>query len=184
MYGTESPHIDMLVWCDALRQRIDNATAHPMLFCGPCLGNPESGETGARNVVLCRVLGAEDILLGALPSPSDGGTNARPLPVPRGVSCCCRSGQHLIVFLERGPLYLVAVSRAGEPKAALLLQLDLLHAHFLAILTDSFEKTLAKNPRFEPRRLLGATLEPSSVPSYARQIMSPLLLDVCLHSGF
>ena len=63
------------------------------------------------------------------------------------------------MFLEKGPLYLVAVSRAGEPEAALLLQLDLLHAHFLAILTDSFEKMLAKNPRFEPRRLLGGTPE-------------------------
>ena len=63
------------------------------------------------------------------------------------------------MFLERGPLYLVAVSRAGEPEAALLLQLDLLHAHLLAILTDSFERTLARNPRFEPRRLLGAPLD-------------------------
>ena len=61
-----------------------------------------------------------------------------------------------MVFLERGPLYLVAVSSAGEPEAALKLQLELLHAHLLAILTDSFDRTLARNPRFEPRRLLGA----------------------------
>ena len=60
------------------------------------------------------------------------------------------------MFLERGPLYLVAVSSLGEPEAALALQLDLLHAHFLAILTNSFDRTLARNPRFEPRRLLGA----------------------------
>ena len=60
------------------------------------------------------------------------------------------------MFLERGPLYLVAVSRADEPPCALRLQLELLHAHFLAILTDSFDKMLARNPRFEPRRLLGA----------------------------
>ena len=68
---------------------------------------------------------------------------------------CCRSGQHLIVFLEKGPLYLVAVSAAGEPAAALALQLELLHAHLLAILTNSFDRMLARNPRFEPRRLLG-----------------------------
>ena len=57
--------------------------------------------------------------------------------------------------LERGPLYLVAAAATGEPVAALLRQLDLLHAHLLAILTDSFDRTLARNPRFEPRRLLG-----------------------------
>ena len=59
------------------------------------------------------------------------------------------------MFLEKGPLYLVAVSSAEEPEAALRLQLELLHAHFLAILTDNFDKMLARNPRFEPRRLLG-----------------------------
>ncbi|CAL8471447.1 g10989 [Coccomyxa elongata] len=68
-----------------------------------------------------------------------------------------RAGKHLIVFFERGPLYLVAVSSAGEPESALKLQLDLLHAHLLAILTDNFDRMLAKNPRFEPRRLLGGT---------------------------
>ncbi len=72
--------------------------------------------------------------------------------------CFCRAGKHLIVFLERGPLYLVAVSSAGEPESALKLQLDLLHAHLLAILTDNFDRMLAKNPRFEPRRLLGMHL--------------------------
>ncbi len=59
------------------------------------------------------------------------------------------------MFLERGPLYLVAVSAAGEPEDALALQLELLHAHLLAILTNSFDRMLARNPRFEPRRLLG-----------------------------
>lgn len=67
----------------------------------------------------------------------------------------CRAGQHVIVFLERGPLYLVAAAATGEPVAVLLRQLDLLHAHLLAILTDGFDRTLARNPRFEPRRLLG-----------------------------
>ena len=71
---------------------------------------------------------------------------------------CCRSGKHLIVFLERGPLYLVAVSSAAEPESALRLQLELLHAHFLAILTDNFDRMLARNPRFEPRRLLGVCI--------------------------
>jgi hypothetical protein len=62
------------------------------------------------------------------------------------------------VFLEKGPLYFVAVSASGEPEAALKLQLELLHAHFLAILTDNFDRMLARNPRFEPQRLLGMRL--------------------------
>ena len=62
----------------------------------------------------------------------------------------------MIVFIERGPLYLVAVAATGEPVAALAQQLSLLHSHLVAILTDGFDRTLARNPRFEPRRLLGA----------------------------
>lgn len=74
------------------------------------------------------------------------------------------------MFLERGPLYLVAVSSTGEPEAALKLQLDLLHAHLLAILTDNFDRMLARNPRFEPRRLLGAPsfLQTGSVGHWRR----------------
>ncbi len=60
------------------------------------------------------------------------------------------------MFLERGPLYLVAAAATGEPAGALAAQLGLLHDHLVAILTDGFDRTLARNPRFEPRRLLGA----------------------------
>ena len=135
----------------------------------------------ARNGVIGKNLRSNRDLPGDMASLSGGRTKARPLPVLRVVVGCCRSGQHLIVFLERGPLYLVAVSNAGEPEAALALQLDLLHAHFLAILTDSFEKTLAKNPRFEPRRLLGVPPEISFVVlSYATQIINALLAVSCL----
>jgi len=67
-----------------------------------------------------------------------------------------RAGRHTIVFLERGPLYLVAAAATGEPAGALAAQLGLLHDHLVAILTDGFDRTLARNPRFEPRRLLGA----------------------------
>ena len=69
-----------------------------------------------------------------------------------------RAGQHMVVFMERGPLYLVVAAATGEPEAALRLQLDLLHAHIVAILTDGFERLLIRNPRFEPRRLLGIPL--------------------------
>ena len=64
------------------------------------------------------------------------------------------------MFLERGPLYLVAVAATGEPVAVLRLQLHLLHSQILCILTDGFQKVLARNARFETRRLLGRAPSP------------------------
>lgn len=68
----------------------------------------------------------------------------------------CRAGRHLFVFVQRGPLYLVAVSASGEPPAVLEKQLGLVHAQIVCILTNHFDRMLAKNPRFDSRRLLGA----------------------------
>lgn len=67
----------------------------------------------------------------------------------------CRAGRHVVVFLERGPLYLVAAAATGEPVSVLRLQLHLLHSQILCILTDGFQKVLARNARFDTRRLLG-----------------------------
>ncbi|KAK9799714.1 hypothetical protein WJX73_002348 [Symbiochloris irregularis] len=66
-----------------------------------------------------------------------------------------RAGRHIIVFLERGPLYLVAAAATGEPVSVLHLQLHLLHSQILCILTDGFQKVLTRNARFDTRRLLG-----------------------------
>ena len=38
-----------------------------------------------------------------------------------------RSGRHVVVVVQRGPLLLVAVSSGGEPTSALRRRLDLLH---------------------------------------------------------
>ena len=59
------------------------------------------------------------------------------------------------MFLEKGPLYLVGVSRTGEPPAAVHLLLDLLHAQLLCVLTQGFHSMFARNPRYDSRRLLG-----------------------------
>ena len=48
----------------------------------------------------------------------------------------CRAGRHLVAFLERGQLLLVAVSAMGEPPAALRRQLVLVHGQ---------ARTLTKN---------------------------------------
>jgi hypothetical protein len=61
------------------------------------------------------------------------------------------------VFVQKGPLYLVAVSSTGEPPSALERQLVLVHAQILCILTNHFDRMLARNPRFDSRRLLGET---------------------------
>eukprot|EP00884_Botryococcus_braunii_P019029 jgi/Botrbrau1/580/Bobra.0010s0046.1 len=70
-----------------------------------------------------------------------------------------RAGKHLFVFVQKGPLYLLAVSATGEPPSVLERQLDLVHAQIVCILTNHFDRMLAKNPRFDSRRLLGGTQE-------------------------
>lgn len=68
-----------------------------------------------------------------------------------------RAGKHCIVFLERGPFIFVMASATGEPEAVLLSQLRLIHAQILSILTSSVDKTFAKNPSYDARKLLGST---------------------------
>ena len=55
-------------------------------------------------------------------------------------------------------MYLVAVSATGEPVSVLRLQLDLLHAQIVCILTEGFHRMFARNPRYDSRRLLGTAL--------------------------
>ncbi len=72
---------------------------------------------------------------------------------------------------RRGPIYLVAASRAGEPAAALHRQLQLLHAQLLLIVSSSVERALERNPGFDVRALLGsgaATLRLLASESFAR----------------
>lgn len=63
-----------------------------------------------------------------------------------------------MVFVEEGPLYLVAVSATGEPVSVLRQQLQLLHAQILCILTDGFHRIISRNARYDSRRLLGQRL--------------------------
>ena len=67
----------------------------------------------------------------------------------------CRAGARLFVFLEQGPLILVAVSTAGEPEPWLQLQMQLLHGQLVSILTSSLERMFARNPSYDLRALLG-----------------------------
>ncbi|KAH9576755.1 hypothetical protein CY35_01G180200 [Sphagnum magellanicum] len=68
-----------------------------------------------------------------------------------------RAGDHQIVFLVKGPLYLVSISATDEPAQALRKQLELLHGQVLLILTKSLEKCFVKNAKFDMRPLLAST---------------------------
>ncbi|KAL2630041.1 hypothetical protein R1flu_014727 [Riccia fluitans] len=66
-----------------------------------------------------------------------------------------RAGDHQIVFLVRGPLYLVCISSTDEPSEVLRGQLELLHGQLILILTKAVEKCFLKNSKFDMRPLLG-----------------------------
>lgn len=67
------------------------------------------------------------------------------------------AGKHRFVFLIRGPLYLVAVSRTGEAVSELMRQLDAMHLQILSILTAGVNKTLERNNTYDVRILLDGT---------------------------
>eukprot|EP00252_Welwitschia_mirabilis_P012610 TRINITY_DN2784_c0_g2_i1.p1 TRINITY_DN2784_c0_g2~~TRINITY_DN2784_c0_g2_i1.p1 ORF type:complete len:583 (-),score=101.22 TRINITY_DN2784_c0_g2_i1:146-1894(-) len=70
-----------------------------------------------------------------------------------------RAGKHQIVFMTKGPIHLVCISCTEEPFKVLSLQLELLYAQTLLILTKSIEKYFKKNAKFDMRSLLGGTDE-------------------------
>lgn len=60
-----------------------------------------------------------------------------------------------MVFLERGPLYLVAVGRGRDAQPAMLeLVLNLIHKQMQMLLTSAMEKMVLRNPRYDARSLL------------------------------
>ncbi|CAG8583240.1 1631_t:CDS:10 [Diversispora eburnea] len=71
---------------------------------------------------------------------------------------CINAGQHRFVFLLKGPLYLVAVSRTNESEAQLRDQLNYLYNQILSILTSTqLTKIFEQRINFDLRRLLGGT---------------------------
>lgn len=62
-----------------------------------------------------------------------------------------------IVYLLKGALYLVAVSKTTETEMELAKQLEMLYEQILCILTDSIQNLLRKRSTFDLRNLLGGT---------------------------
>jgi hypothetical protein len=111
-----------------------------------------------------------------------------------------KAGGHHIVFLMRGPLYLVAASSVGEPVQHTWRQLGILHAQIFSILTSKVESIFARNASYDARGLLGGTdrvmrsllhsaaVEPTlllqatpvlRMPPLVRDELAKLLLSVC-----
>ncbi|KAM0948244.1 putative vacuolar fusion protein Mon1 [Dioscorea sansibarensis] len=68
-----------------------------------------------------------------------------------------RAGKHQVVFLVKGPIYLVCISCTEEPYEALKGQLELIYGQMLLILTKSVNRCFEKNPKFDMSPLLGGT---------------------------
>ncbi|KAG6506480.1 hypothetical protein ZIOFF_031803 [Zingiber officinale] len=68
-----------------------------------------------------------------------------------------RAGNHQVVFVVKGPIYLVCISCTEEPYEALKRQLELLYGQMLLILTKSVNRCFEKNPKFDMTPLLSGT---------------------------
>ncbi|KAI4334397.1 hypothetical protein L6164_019095 [Bauhinia variegata] len=68
-----------------------------------------------------------------------------------------RAGKHKMVFLVKGPIYLVCISCTEEPYESLRGQLELIYGQMLVILTKSVNRCFEKNPKFDMTPLLGGT---------------------------
>ncbi|KAL7618852.1 hypothetical protein Lser_V15G02496 [Lactuca serriola] len=68
-----------------------------------------------------------------------------------------RAGKHQVVFLVKGPIYLVCISCTEEPYESLRGQLELLYGQMILILTRSIDKCFEKNSKFDMTPLLGGT---------------------------
>ncbi|XP_021762115.1 vacuolar fusion protein MON1 homolog [Chenopodium quinoa] len=68
-----------------------------------------------------------------------------------------RAGKHQVVFLVKGPIYLVCISCTEEPYESLRGQLELLYGQMILILTKSVNRCFEKNSKFDMTPLLGGT---------------------------
>ncbi|CAH8386067.1 unnamed protein product [Eruca vesicaria subsp. sativa] len=68
-----------------------------------------------------------------------------------------KAGKHQVVFLVKGPIYLVCISCTDETYEYLRGQLDLLYGQMILILTKSIDRCFEKNSKFDMAPLLGGT---------------------------
>ncbi|GMH12530.1 hypothetical protein Nepgr_014371 [Nepenthes gracilis] len=68
-----------------------------------------------------------------------------------------RAGKHQVVFLLKGPIYLVCISCTEEPYESLRGQMELIYGQMILILTKSVNRCFEKNPKFDMTPLLRGT---------------------------
>ncbi|XWS71821.1 hypothetical protein CRYUN_Cryun03dG0171000 [Craigia yunnanensis] len=68
-----------------------------------------------------------------------------------------KAGKNQVVFLVKGPIYLVCISCTEEPFESLKGQLELIYGQMILILTKSINRCFEKNPKFDMTPLLGGT---------------------------
>ncbi|KAG2305671.1 hypothetical protein Bca52824_025419 [Brassica carinata] len=68
-----------------------------------------------------------------------------------------KAGKHQVVFLVKGPIYLVCISCTDETYEYLRGQLNLLYGQMIVILTKSIDRCFEKNSKFDMTPLLGGT---------------------------
>ncbi|KZV35168.1 hypothetical protein F511_06874 [Dorcoceras hygrometricum] len=68
-----------------------------------------------------------------------------------------RAGKHQVIFLVKGPIYLVCISCTEERYESLRGQLELLYGQMILILTKSVNRCFEKNSKFDMTSLLGGT---------------------------
>ncbi|KAL8262987.1 hypothetical protein R6Q59_024336 [Mikania micrantha] len=93
-----------------------------------------------------------------------------------------RAGKHQVVFLVKGPIYLVCISCTEEPYESLRGQLEFLYGQMILILTRSVDRCFEKNPKFDMTPLLGGTdaVFSSLIHSFSRNPATFLHAYTCL----
>jgi hypothetical protein len=70
---------------------------------------------------------------------------------------CFFAGNTKFVFLYRGPIYLVAISRTPESVRQLQIQLAASYEQFVSVLTGNVSKMIEDRPNYDVRSLMGGT---------------------------
>ncbi|KAL6064796.1 Vacuolar fusion protein MON1 A [Balamuthia mandrillaris] len=94
------------------------------------------------------------------------------------------AGQHKIVFLFKGPLYLVAVSKTPEPAWELERQLEYIHSQIISSLTSGVNKIYKTRPHFDIRDLQGSTLNLRERERERECVCVCVCVCVCAKIGF
>lgn len=63
-------------------------------------------------------------------------------------------GEHRFVFQNREPVYLLAVSEAGEPLAQLAAQMDFVYDQIVSLLTATRLNVLKRQPQYDVKKYL------------------------------